>query len=83
MRDKQMVELLDRVAKLEAEVEQLKAGRRCGDGLIGLFGIQKNNPMFPEVIAEIEKERAADRKRLGLKPVKKQPARRNATKKKK
>ena len=58
MSDKQMTALLDRVAKLEAEVEHLKSGGRCKEGLLGLFGSQKDNPLFAEVIAEIE-----DRKR--------------------
>ena len=57
MNDKQINQLLDRVAKLEAEVEYLKAASSCG--LLGLFGSQKDNPLFLEVIAEIEAVRAA------------------------
>jgi hypothetical protein len=74
MSDKQMNQLLDRVAKLESEVGQLKAGNRCGDGLIGLFGIQKDNPLFPEVIAHIEAERAAEKAAMSVAPAKKSPA---------
>ena len=60
MSDKQMTALLDRVAKLEAEVEQLKSGNHCGEGLLGLFGSQKDNPFFDDVIAHINAERVAD-----------------------
>ncbi|MBC8114254.1 MAG: hypothetical protein H7062_07750 [Candidatus Saccharimonas sp.] len=61
MSDKQINQLLDRVAKLEAAVEQLKTGNRCGGGLLGLFGLQKDNPLFSEVIAHIEAERVAEK----------------------
>jgi hypothetical protein len=74
MSDKQITQLLDRVAKLESEVEQLKTGNRCGDGLIGLFGLQKDNPLFSEVIAHIEAERAAEKAAMSVAPSKKPPS---------
>lgn len=60
MSDKQMNQLLDRVAKLEAEVDQLKSAGNCGTGWEGIIGSQKDNPLFEEVIAHINAERAAD-----------------------
>lgn len=61
MTGKQLAQLLDRVAKLEAEVEQLKSVAQCGGGWEGIFGSQKDNPLFEEVIAHIQAERAADK----------------------
>ena len=78
MSDKQINQLLDRVAKLEAEVSQLKAAGNCG-GWEGIVGSQKDNPFFLEVIAEIEKERAAEKALLQKKPTKKRVTRRTAT----
>ncbi len=66
MSDKQINQLLDRVAKLEAEGEQLKAASGCGDGLLGLFGSQKDNPLFLEVIAEIEAARDAEKAAMSV-----------------
>lgn len=61
MSDKQLSLLLDRVAKLETEVAQLKAADKCGSGWEGIIGSQKDNPFFLEVIAEIEVARAAEK----------------------
>ena len=77
MSERQITQLLDRVSKLEAEVEQLKSGTRCGDGLLGLFGSQKDNPFFVEVISEIEKDRAAEKAAMAKADAKK-PSRRRA-----
>jgi len=82
MSDKQINQLLDRVAKLEAEVSQLKVAGNCGGGWEGVIGSQKDNPFFLEVIAEIENERADDRALLESNPTKKRVTRRNATVKK-
>jgi hypothetical protein len=79
MSDKQINQLLDRVAKLEIEVEQLKAGSGCGAGLLGLFGSQKDNPLFVEVIAEIEAARAAEKVAMSVTPAKKRTSRRAVT----
>ena len=73
MSDKQLTSLLDRVSKLEAEVEHLKSGGRCKEGLLGLFGSQKDNPLFAEVIAEIEAERAAEKVAMSVTTAKKRP----------
>ena len=73
MSDKQMNLLLDRVAKLEAEVAQLKVGDRCGAGLLGLFGSQKDNPLFAEVICDIEAERTAEKAAMSVTTAKKPP----------
>ncbi len=64
MSDKQMNLLLDRVAKLEAEVSQLKEAGKCGSGWEGIIGSQKDNPFFLEVVAEIEAARAAEKATL-------------------
>ena len=61
-------------AKLEAEVAQLKAGSRCGEGLLGLFGSQKDNLLFEEVIAEIEAGRAAEKAAMSVTSAKKPSA---------
>ena len=65
MSDKQFNQLLERVAKLEAEVERLKSGSSgtssCGEGLLGIFGSQKDNPFFLGVIVEIETARAVEK----------------------
>ena len=61
MSDKQMTALLDRVAKLEAEVEQLKSANKCASGWEGIVGSQKDNPFFLEVIAEMDAARVAER----------------------
>ena len=82
MSDKQFNKLSDRVAQLEAEVEQLKAGSGCGEGWQGIVGSQKDNPFFLEVIAEIEKDRAAEKAAMAVTPAKKRTSRRAATTKK-
>ena len=65
MSDKQFNQLLERVAKLEAEVERLKSGgggaNSWREGLLGIFGSQKDNPIFLEVIAEIETARSVEK----------------------
>ena len=70
------------MAKLEAEVQQLKSANVCGGGWEGIIGSQKDTPFFLEVIAEIEKERAAENALLESKPTKKRVMRRNAIAKK-
>ncbi len=86
MSDKQFNQLLERVAKLEAEVERLKSGsggaNSCEKGLLGIFGSQKDNPFFVEVIAEIEAARSVEKAAMSAKPVKKRVRRRVATPKK-
>ena len=86
MSDKQFNQLLERVAKLEAEVERLKSGScgtsSCGEGLLGIFGSQKDNPFFLEVIAEIEAARSVEKTGMSAIPVKKRARRRVATSKK-
>lgn len=86
MSDKQFNQLLERVAKLEAEVERLKSGsggdNGCGAGLLGIFGSQKDNPFFLEVIAEIENERSVEKVAMSAESVKKRARRQVATPKK-
>jgi cell division protein FtsB len=86
MSDKQFDQLLARIAKLEAEVERLKSGsgvdNGCGPGLLGIFGAQKDNPFFSEVIAEIDAARSLEKAAVSTEPVKKRARRRVATPKK-
>ena len=86
MSDKQFNQLLERVAKLEAEVERLKSGvggaNSCGEGLLGIFGSQKDNPFFLDVIAEIEAARSVEKDAMCAEPVKQRARRRVATPKK-
>lgn len=80
MSDKQINQLLDRVGKLEAEVERLKATGVCGEGWQGIVGSQKDNPFFLDVVAEIEAARAAEKAAMAptsaKKPTKKPASRR-------
>ena len=79
MSDRQINQLVDRVAKLEAEVQQLKSANTCGGGWEGIIGSQKDNPFFLEVIAEIEKDRAAEKAEMAVTPAKKRISRRAKT----
>ena len=54
------VSLAERVAKLEAEVERLKAEANQPRGWRAIVGIEKDNPYFTDVAQEIQRLRQED-----------------------
>ena len=54
------VSLEARVAKLEAEIERLKAEANQPRGWRAIVGIEKDNPCFADVVQEIQRVRQED-----------------------
>ena len=54
------VSLAERVAKLEAEVERLKAEANQPRGWRAIVGCMRDNPLFEEVVEHIKQQRQQD-----------------------